>query len=41
MSVGNAVALFEMLHYFKEALAEEILAEIAGKVFEAFIQAHN
>jgi hypothetical protein len=25
MSPGNAVALFEMLHYFKEALAEETL----------------
>lgn len=35
--LGNSIALFEMLYYFKEALAEEVLEEIAGKFFEAML----
>ena len=35
--LGNSIALFEMLYYFKEALAEDVLEEIAGKYFEAML----
>ena len=39
LSIGNAIALFEMLYYFREALSEEVLAEMQGRAFEGMAEA--
>ena len=37
MSIGNAIALFEMVFYFREILTVDVLAEIQNKAVEAFV----
>ena len=33
LSLGNAIALFEMLHYFRQALTQELVLAIQEKAF--------
>lgn len=33
MSIGSAIALFEMVYYFREILTVEVLGEIQEKAF--------
>lgn len=40
-SVGNAVAMFEMLYYFKEALHGDVLSEIQVKAFKGLLKAET
>ena len=40
-SIGNAVAMFEMLFYFKDALYSEIIQEIMNKSINAFLNSKS